>query len=245
VGDQIHREVVAEESAGGVAVARDGRLELDSVEDLVDSDSLCKLSESGSRGVPWPDGYRGWKAYGATNLGSWFRSIMPAHSGVLGTVRPWRNMDDIGLVLDRSELVGPFGGKQALPNSVEGGSSDSHFLEVHGESLQEMGDGWENKLPGYQEAVEMEMRRTEEAAEGLRQLSEGEVLTPVMALAAPRAAPSLGQVRKRPRAMVMERRYKRKLKEISVASALFSLTSEITRRWNKIKIKRNRSSERV
>jgi hypothetical protein len=91
----------------------------------------------------------------------------------------------------------------------------------------------------------MEMRRTEEAVEGFRQLSEGELLTPVMALAAPRAAPSLGQVRKRPRAVVMERRYKRKLKEISAASALFSLTSGITRRWNKIKIKRNRSSERV
>jgi hypothetical protein len=73
---------------------------------------------------------------------------MPAHSGVLGTVRPWRNRDGIGLVLDKSELVGPFGGKQAFPNLVEGGSSDSHFLEVHGESLQEMGGGWENKLPG-------------------------------------------------------------------------------------------------
>jgi hypothetical protein len=64
------------------------------------------------------------------------------------------------------------------------------------------------------------------------------VLTPVMALAAPRAAPSLGQVRKRPQAMVMERRYRRKLKEISAVSALFSLTSEITRWWKKIKIKR-------
>jgi hypothetical protein len=84
----------------------------------------------------------------------------------------------------------------------------------------------------------MESRRTEEEAEGLRQLSEGEVLTPVMALAAPRATPSLGQVRKRPRALIMERRYRRRLTEILAASALFSLTSGITRWWNKIKIKR-------
>jgi hypothetical protein len=69
-------------------------------------------------------------------------------SGVLGTVCPWRNRDDIGLVLDKSKMDGPFGGKQALPILVEGGSSDSHILEVHGEGLQEMGGGWENKLPG-------------------------------------------------------------------------------------------------
>jgi hypothetical protein len=96
----------------------------------------------------------------------------------------------------------------------------------------------ETDFQGYQEAVEMETRRTEEAAEGLIQLIEGEVLTPVMALVAPRATPSLGHVRKRPRAVVMERRYRRKLKEILAASALFSLTSGITRCWNKIKIKR-------
>jgi hypothetical protein len=69
-------------------------------------------------------------------------------------------------------------------------------------------------------------------------LSEGEVLKPVMALVAPRATLSLGQVRKRPRVVVMERRYRRRLREISAASALFSLTSGITRWWNKIKIKR-------
>jgi hypothetical protein len=86
--------------------------------------------------------------------------------------------------------------------------------------------------------VELESRRTEEASEGLRQLSKGEVLTPVMALAAPRATSSLGQVRKCPMAVVMVRRYRRRFKEISAASALFSLTSGITRWWNKIKIKR-------
>jgi hypothetical protein len=123
VGDRIHREVVDEESAGGVVVAREGRMELDYAEDL-DSDSFCKVSMSGSRGVPWPDGDRGWKAYGVANLGSWFRSVMPSHSGMLGTVRPWRNRDGMGVVLDKSELVGPFGGKQTLPNSVEGGGSN-------------------------------------------------------------------------------------------------------------------------
>jgi hypothetical protein len=69
VGDQIHREVVSEEGAGGVAVAREGRMELDSAEDL-DSDSLCNVSISGSRGVPWPDGDRGWKVCGVENLDS-------------------------------------------------------------------------------------------------------------------------------------------------------------------------------
>jgi hypothetical protein len=184
---------VAEESAGGVVVARDGRMELVSTEDLVDYDSLCKMSESGSRGVPWPDGDRGWKACGAGNLGSWFRSVMPAHSGVLGTVLLWRNRDGIGLVLDKSELVGPFGGKQALPNSAEGGSSDSHFLEVHGESLHEMGGGWENKLPGDRGNWFPRLsggcgdgnEKNKGSGGGVEAVEQGEVLTPVMALAAP------------------------------------------------------------
>jgi hypothetical protein len=151
----------------------------------------------------------------------------------------------MGMVLDKSELVGPFGGNPSLPIPVEGAHSESLVLKVHGESLQEMGGGWESKLPSDRgdrlsglSAVEMESRRTEEAAEGLRQLSEGEVLTPVMALAAPRATPSLGQVRKLPRVVVMERRYRRRLREISAASVLFSLTSRITKWWNKIKLKR-------
>jgi hypothetical protein len=54
----------------------------------------------------------------------------------------------MSVVLDKSELVGPFGGNPILPIPVEGARSDSLVLEVHGESLQEMGGGWESKLPG-------------------------------------------------------------------------------------------------
>jgi hypothetical protein len=70
-------------------------------------------------------------------------------------------------------------------------------------------------------------------AEGLRQLREVEVLTPVKALAPPRAETSTGQSRRWSRAVVMERRYKRRLKEILVASILFGLTKGITRLWGK------------
>jgi hypothetical protein len=52
-GDRFHREVASEKSAEGGAVAREGRMELAAV---LDSDSSCKVSISGSRGVPWPDG---------------------------------------------------------------------------------------------------------------------------------------------------------------------------------------------
>jgi hypothetical protein len=90
-GNRVHREVASEEGAEGAAVSREVRMEL-----RLDSDSFCKVSFPGSRGVPWPDGDRGRKAFGAANLGSWFRAVMPAHSGVSGTVRPWRNRDGMG-----------------------------------------------------------------------------------------------------------------------------------------------------
>jgi hypothetical protein len=114
---------------------------------VLDSDSSYKVSISGSWGVPWPDGDRGQKAFGAANLGSWFCSVMPAHSGVSGTIRPWRNRVEMGLVLDKRELVGPVEGNPSLPIPAEGAHSESLVLKVHGESLHEMGGGWESKLP--------------------------------------------------------------------------------------------------
>jgi hypothetical protein len=52
------------------------------------------------------------------------------------------------MALDKSELVGPFRGNPSLPIPAEGARSYACVLEVHGESLQEMGGGWESKLPG-------------------------------------------------------------------------------------------------
>jgi hypothetical protein len=66
-GGRVHREVMSEEGAEGAAMSREARMELGAG---LDSDSFCKVSFPGSRGVPWPNGDRGRKAGGAANLGS-------------------------------------------------------------------------------------------------------------------------------------------------------------------------------
>jgi hypothetical protein len=165
---------------------------------------------------------------------------------MFGTVHPWRNRDGMGVVLDKSELVGPFGGKPTLPISVEGARSDSHVLEVHGESLQEIGGGWESKLPGDrgdgfpglsggcgdgdeknrgsgEGAETVERRRDVDTGNGVGSPTSNTVSRPCE-----KASKGCGHGEE-----VQE-----KAERNFAASALFCLTSGIRRWWNKIKLKR-------
>jgi hypothetical protein len=90
----------------------------------------------------------------------------------------------------------------------------------------------------YQEEVEREATQVREAMEGIQSLGEGVVLTPIMALAAPRGSHNSSSRRPAPTPRVAEKRFRKALRDLSAASILVGMQKGLRKMINSVKAKR-------
>jgi hypothetical protein len=90
----------------------------------------------------------------------------------------------------------------------------------------------------YQEEVERETAQVQDAMEGIQTLGEGVVLTPIMALAAPRRSQNSFAREPAPTPRAAQRRFRKALRDLSAASILVGMQKGLRKMMNSVKAKR-------
>jgi hypothetical protein len=90
----------------------------------------------------------------------------------------------------------------------------------------------------YQEEVEREATQVREAMEGIQSLGKGVVLTPIMALVAPRRSQNSSSRKPAPTPRVAEKRFRKALRDLSAASILVGMQKGLRNMINSVKTKR-------